>query len=178
MHVQLRVIDEPLLASLLAVAVRDADPEEVMAPKPGRPGWTERRREAFAAYYRRCRPRAGVSLADTTYGVMADGVVVGAARLAVDVAPHTFEVGLWLGRSSRGRGIGTAVVPLAAKRARDLGARRLVARTTTANRAAVRALAAHGFRATDDDAGGVEAVLDLARPVSDGELPCRAGRRP
>lgn len=159
--VHLIPIDEPTLSRLLAVAVSDAIPEEVMAPVAGPPGWTVARREAFADYHRSRRHPYAEHREEITYAVTHKGVVVGAARLTSDTDPLAREVGLWLGRFHRGQGLGTAVLPVAAERARGLGARRLVARTTSANEPAVRALVGQGFLMTHDAAGGVEAVLPL-----------------
>lgn len=76
---ELRELDEDLLHRVLAAAVRDADPEEVMAPVPGPPGWTASRQQAFLRFHRaRClsdRP------SERTFAVLHDGAVVGAARL-------------------------------------------------------------------------------------------------
>jgi RimJ/RimL family protein N-acetyltransferase len=159
--VTLVAVDERLLVSLLAVAVGDANPLEVMAPVAGPPGWTADRRAAFVEYHRSRRaadPRAG----EATFAVTVAGEVVGAARLAaVEDDPAALEVGLWLGRRSRGKGIARAVLPTAADIARGLGAHRLVARTTATNDVAVAALRGAGFVLTTTACGRVEAALHL-----------------
>jgi RimJ/RimL family protein N-acetyltransferase len=159
--VALAVVDEDTLAALLEAAVADAVPEDVMAPVPGPPGWTAARRAAFAAYHRACRTGLDGPQRQVTWAVVADGAVVGAARLA-SVAPGTLEAGVWLGRSVRGRGIGTALVPLLVAEARALGAAMLVAETTAGNAGALAALRRNGARLTIGAGGHVHAEVPLA----------------
>lgn len=156
-------IDEEMLVRLLAVAVDEASPGEVMAPVAGPPGWTSARRAAFVEYHRRTRRAASPApIAEVTYAVTDHADVVGAARLAaVDGDSAALEVGLWVGRRFRGRGVAGAVLPLAAGVAHTLGARRLIARTTSANRAAVAVLRAQGFALTTEATGDVEGVIRL-----------------
>lgn len=151
--VELVPVEEDVLRALLQVAVDDAAPEEVMATAPGPPGWTDARREAFRAYHRGTRaPRGG---REVTYAVRREAEVVGAARLVTDAEPGTLEVGLWLARSRRGQGIARAVLPELCRRAGELGARRLVARTRASNGAALSALRGYGFTLVDASAGTV-----------------------
>lgn len=161
--VELMVIDEDLLSRLLAVAVGEAAPGEVMAPVAGPPGWTSARRDAFVEYHRsRRRSMSPVAMTELTYAVTDHAEVVGAARLAaVDGDASALEVGLWVGRRFRGRGVARAVLPVAAGIARALGARRLIARTTSANGAAGAVLRGQGFALTVAAGGAVEGVLRL-----------------
>ena len=79
--------------------------------------------------------------------------VVGAVRLHATGAPGTVELGIWLGRSSRGQGVGPRAVARAVETARAAGATVLLARTTTGNRAAralLASLGAHETVAGDD----------------------------
>jgi hypothetical protein len=84
--------------------------------------------------------------------ILCDSEVVGAGRL--EPVPDGVEIGIWLGRRARGRGVGRAAVDLLVEQARTDGHRRLVASTTAANGAAVRLLDALGASlTTQDDAG-------------------------
>jgi RimJ/RimL family protein N-acetyltransferase len=156
------VVDEQTLAKLLAVAVSEASPIEVMAPVAGPPGWTPARRDAFVEYHRSRHASASHEpITELTFAVTTHGQVVGAARLAAAGRDSSaLEVGLWLGRRYRGRGTARAVLPVTADVARGLGAHRLIARTTSANSAAVAALRGAGFALTID-AGSVEGALLL-----------------
>ncbi|MQS05373.1 GNAT family N-acetyltransferase, partial [Streptomyces sp. OF1] len=140
--VELRRLDEDLLGALLETAVRDAEPAEVMPPVAGPPGWTRQRREAFLRFHRE-RPRARPK--ERVFAVVVDGAVVGAARLdPVADEPGAVEIGVWLGRSVRGRGLASLLLEELVEQARGMGARHLVASTTVSNPAARRALASLG----------------------------------
>ncbi|MGP4110022.1 GNAT family N-acetyltransferase [Streptomyces sp. 4N509B] len=195
--VTLRRLDEGLLGRLLAAAVADADPLEVMPPVPGPdPGaWTGERRAAFLRFHR-SRSLAARPV-ETTFAVLVgegDGgqTVVGAARLcplSEGGSGSEAEAGLWLGRSHRGRGVGRAVVALLLERARDAGFRRLLWRTTPDNVASVRLAAALGGEPTsvdanadgdtDGDADTVEETVEawLAVPLTRPDGPQHSSRR-
>lgn len=160
MMVDLVPVDEDVLEGLLALAVAEAEPGEVMPPASGesatepRTTWTEPRKGAFREYHRRCRVNPHVSVPEVTWAVRARGRVVGAARLAlVDGEPEAREVGLWLGRSYRGQGISGEVAYWAIAAAQTMDAKRLIARTTPSNPVARRSLERIGFEVVDD--GGV-----------------------
>ena len=140
---ELRNLDEQLLEELLEAAVKDADPSEVMPPVAGPPGWTRQRREAFVRFH---RERALTpDPAETTFAIQHGHAVVGAARLEpLADEPGAVELGVWLGRSVRGRGMAHKVLLAVVDAARAMGARHLLASTTTSNTAAQRALAALG----------------------------------
>ncbi|MYW04114.1 GNAT family N-acetyltransferase, partial [Streptomyces sp. SID3343] len=89
-------LDEDLTTALLDAAVADADPLEVMPPVDGPPGWTADRRAAFLAFHHEW------AATPTTYAILVDGRVVGAARLQPAPAGG-LETGLWIGRSYRGQ---------------------------------------------------------------------------
>jgi RimJ/RimL family protein N-acetyltransferase len=157
MMVDLVPVDEDVLEDLLALAVAEAEPGEVMPPASGesatepRTTWTELRKGAFREYHRRCRVNPHVSVPEVTWAVKARGRIVGAARLAVvDGDPGTREVGLWLGRPYRGQGISGEVAYWAIAAARTMDAQRLVARTTVDNPLARRSLERIGFELVDD----------------------------
>ncbi|MDG9705368.1 GNAT family N-acetyltransferase [Streptomyces sp. DH37] len=175
--VTLRPLDEALLDALLATAAADADPGEVMPPTEGEEegeggaGWTDARREAFLRFHR-ARSLCAEPV-ETVYAVVVtepgeDGrpeeAVAGAARLAPLPEPGAVEAGVWLGRSHRGRGVGTAVFALLLDAAREGGATRLLARTSAANAATRRLLAAAGadlVRREGPDGATVTAWLPL-----------------
>lgn len=160
--VELRRLDEELLARLLAVAVADAEPDEAMPPVEGPPGWTPARRAAFVAYHRDRALGLDGPHAEAGYAVLAGGEPVGVARVARR-ADGTLELGLWLARSARGRGVGTACLgPLLAEA--HLVGGDVIAETTTANPAALSVLARHGARLTQHAGGHVTADLPPAPP--------------
>ncbi|ONK14504.1 GNAT family N-acetyltransferase [Streptomyces sp. MP131-18] len=173
--VRLRPLDEALLRRLLAAAVADADPLDVMPPVAGPPGWTRERREAFVRFHRSrslsARP------VESTYAIVLTGPdgaggaggasgVVGAARLApVAEEPGSVEAGVWLGRSVRGAGVGGAVLRQLAGIARAGGAVRMVAETTPDNIASQRILSALCASVTRHD-NAVTARLGLGHAPS------------
>jgi RimJ/RimL family protein N-acetyltransferase len=165
-QVELRAMDEETLAGLLAVAVADAAPEEVMPPVAGPPGWTEARQQAFQAWHLARRPGLDGPLAEATFAVLHAGAIVGSARLAHrdPATPGTLETGLWLARSHRGHGIGTATLRLITAEAARLGATQVLADTRAHNTAALNVLRRNGAAlSTAPDTDQVEARLDTAR---------------
>ncbi|WP_084469286.1 GNAT family N-acetyltransferase [Nocardiopsis trehalosi] len=158
-------LDDAVLEDLLAVAVRDADPEDTMPPVPGPPGWTTERRDAFRRYHRARYPGLGAD--EATYAVTdATGRVAGAARLRrVEGRPGAVETGIWLGRSYRGRGVGTAALSALVATAARTGATVLVADTTAGNAGALAALRRNGAALRPDPASDrVDAELRLPAP--------------
>ncbi|MGD9526178.1 GNAT family N-acetyltransferase [Pseudonocardia sp.] len=164
MDVTLVPFDEPTLDALVAAALADADPDEVTPPLGA--GWTAERLAWLRDHHLAPRPHR------ETWAVVAGGAVVGAVRLTPVADPaesptrpdemrnsqengpaerstrpdemrnSRVEVGMWLVRSARGRGVGAAALRLAL----DLAAgRTVVAHTTVANAAAVAALRRLGF---------------------------------
>ncbi|MCC3654221.1 GNAT family N-acetyltransferase [Streptomyces sp. S07_1.15] len=159
-RVALRRMDEASLEGLLAVAVDDAAPEEVMPPVAGPPGWTPERQEAFRAWHRARRAGLAGPLRESTYAIIHDGETVGAARLAARGSGEALETGMWLARSQRGRGIGTAVLRALLDEAARAGARVVVADTTAQNAAALAALRRNGATLTSsEDTADVHAEL-------------------
>jgi RimJ/RimL family protein N-acetyltransferase len=151
-EVEITTIDERVLDSLLHVAVADADPDDVMPLIDGPPGWTEARRDAFRNYHRARMKGLEGDNRELGYVVISDGAVVGAARLARR-DDGRFEVGVGLGRSARGRGVGTALMGLLLERARDLGGT-VVAETTAGNAGALALLRRHGARLSEPHRDG------------------------
>lgn len=150
---------EPLTAAnlpqLLAAAVADADPLEVMPPVPGSSGWDASSEQAFLEFHRGRALRDGTPV-EYTYVITVGGRVVGAARL--EPGEHGVEAGVWIGRSRRGQGIGGAVAEQLRVAAIEIGARRVVAVTTVGNIAARKLLAA---AAPTIDGDTVTATVDL-----------------
>ncbi|MFH9861082.1 GNAT family N-acetyltransferase [Streptomyces sp. NPDC017202] len=159
-RVEVLQVDEGNLEELLAVAVEDAAPEEVMPPVAGPPGWTTERQEAFRTWHRaRCPGLAG-PLRESTFAITHDGRIVGSARLALRAGHDVLETGMWLGRSHRGRGIGTATLRVLLGEAARAGARAVVADTEAHNTAALGALRRNGATLTaSQDTVGIHAEL-------------------
>ncbi|SFO01053.1 Protein N-acetyltransferase, RimJ/RimL family [Pseudonocardia ammonioxydans] len=157
MDVRIDPLDERGLADLLDAAVAGADPAEVLPAAAGAT-WDDGLRARFLAFHR------GRALApdpvERTWVVRADGDAVGALRL--EPGPDGDEVGIWLVRDARGRGLGAAAVRQLlgpGQLAGPVGAAGtpLVARTTTANRAALGLLRALGAVTAPGTDGAVTA---------------------
>ncbi|WP_206068105.1 GNAT family N-acetyltransferase [Nonomuraea composti] len=155
-EVRLARLTEGLLPELLACAVADADPLEVMPPVAGPDGWTNERRQSFLRFHR-SRALAPEPVEDT-YVILLAGRAAGAARLCP--LDDAVEAGIWIGRSHRGQGVGTAVLTQLADLARARGARRLYASTTAGNAPMRRILADLGATLSRDG-DEVAAWLDL-----------------
>ncbi len=159
--VELRRIDDDIIERLVLVVVKDAAPEEVMPPVTGPPGWTLERQEAFREFHRRRRGGLEGPCQEVGFAIVAHREVVGVARLARrNDGAH--EIGLWIGRSHRGQGIGTATLAVLRSKAAELGVNVLWAETTATNTAALSVLRHHG------------AVLS---PGTQGEMHARIGER-
>ncbi|WP_240509355.1 GNAT family N-acetyltransferase [Streptomyces agglomeratus] len=141
---EVQQVDEESLEELLAVAVEDAAPEEVMPPVAGPPGWTMERQEAFRNWHRARRPGLTGPLRESTFAITQNGKIVGSARLALRDSYNVLETGMWLGRSHRGCGIGTATLRILLDEAAKAGVRAVVADTKTHNTAALGALRRNG----------------------------------
>ncbi|MFJ9716961.1 GNAT family N-acetyltransferase [Streptomyces sp. NPDC101213] len=153
-------VDGERLEELLAVAVEDAAPEEVMPPVVGPPGWTTERQEAFRDWHRARRSGLAGPLRESTFAITHDGRIVGSARLALRAGHDVLETGMWLGRSHRGRGIGTAALRLLLDEAARAGARAVVADTEAHNTAALGALRRNGATlVTSRETAGIHAEL-------------------
>lgn len=158
--VTLRPIEPELLPRLLDVAVAGADPDEVMPPVPGPPGWTPERRAAFADHHRG---------PGTSYAILVGGELVGAARLAPAEAPGAAEAGVWLTRTARGKGYGVDAMHLLIEEARAQGTTALIVETNTANRAGVGLLRTLGAKLWEDpDSGAVHATMRVGDSIEHG----------
>lgn len=160
-------VDDDVLERLLATAVADADPAEVMPPVAGPAGWTVQRRDAFRAFHRARRGGLVGAFHESAFAVAADGRIAGSARLELK-EPGTLEAGLWLARSARGRGIGPVVLQALLDEAAKTGAATVVAETTTANTAAVGVLRrSGGMLSADKGSGHVHAEIRLMQPPAE-----------
>lgn len=154
MGLRLHPLDESLLADLLELAVGSAEPEEVMPPVAGPPGWTDIRRQAFVDFHRaRFGGFAGPE-ATVMYGILTDGGIAGMIRLAKTSVPDEYETGMWLGRRYRGKGLAAAALRAVLAQARALGGAAVIAETTPENAAALGTLRSCGAELRDDRASG------------------------
>jgi ribosomal-protein-alanine N-acetyltransferase len=156
-------VDETVLEQLLELAKREASPDEV-APPLGGPGWNLERTAWFFSYHRAAAHGLDGDAGEKTWGILADGSLAGSIRLKrVDAGNghQTAETGIWLGRSFRSRGVGTAALRLVLREACKAGIARVTARTLTGNLGAQRVLASAGAVLTPDDDGTVSAVVVL-----------------
>jgi RimJ/RimL family protein N-acetyltransferase len=141
--VKLYRLNQRLLAELLHAAVTDADPLEVMPPVKGPSGWTPERRAAFVQFHE-ARSLSADPL-ETTFAITVAEQVAGAARLCpVDGQTGTAEAGVWIGRTHRGAGVGTAVLELLLNRASAQGFTTVYVSTTPDNTAVRSLLSARG----------------------------------
>jgi [ribosomal protein S5]-alanine N-acetyltransferase len=161
--VSLLDVDETVLEQLLELAKRDASPDEV-APPLGGPGWNLERTAWFFSYHRAAAHGLEGEAGEKTWAILAGGSLAGSIRLKrVDTGNgrKSAETGIWLGRSFRSRGIGSAALRLVLAEARRAGMAQVTARTLTGNMGAQRLLAAAGAVLTSDDDGTVRAVVVL-----------------
>lgn len=80
-----------------------------------------------------------------------DGQLAGGIGLnASDSDPEALEIGYWVGKPFRGRGIARHCVTRMLERARATAARRVIAIVFPGNEPSVRVLQAHGFRQTGE----------------------------
>lgn len=155
-------VDELVLEQLLSLAHRDASPDEV-APPLGGPGWNPERTAWFRNYHRQAAAGLDGQAGEKSWAVFSAGGAAGSVRLkrVASAEVPTAETGIWLGRSYRSRGIGSAALKLVLEHARRAGVSRVTARTLAGNLAARQLLASAGCRLTPGDDGTVLAVVDL-----------------
>lgn len=162
--VQLGNLDDDALLLLVRRALPDTDIGEVMPADVGATTWTTQRLREFVAFHHGRRGGLDGPVGEVSFVVLVDGVASGVVRLQ-RAGAESLEVGMWLTRAARGRGIGGRVLAEAARRAAQFGARRLVADTTAPNRAALAALSRLGAEVHDAPNGRIRAEVDLARFV-------------
>jgi RimJ/RimL family protein N-acetyltransferase len=167
LRVELVDVDESVLAELIEAATTDATADEVTPPLTDGPQWTAARIEWLQQFHR--SHRGGLS-DQTVWAVLVDGAVAGQVRLRRLTEDGVGETGLWLRRSMRGRGIGTAVVRAVVNQAVVAGLHRVTAETTVTNLPARRTLERAGFTVTSGGPRGLRAQLELP-PRTDTEYP-------
>lgn len=161
-------VTNAVLDGLLAVALHDADADEVTPPLGTTAGWNTERISWFRAYHRAAAAGLDGPARQRTWAITADGELAGSVRLMrVDgvggdvrtpeaggtLGPKdggTLETGIWLGRSFRGRGIGGEALRLIKLQAAEAGAADLEAETTSGNLAAQALLRSMGAELTSD----------------------------
>lgn len=154
-------VDDAVADQLLALAKRDASPDEV-APPLGGPGWNRERTAWFYGYHHAAAAGLDGPAAEKSWAVFCGGDIAGSVRLKRnDKDVQSAETGIWLGRSFRSRGIGAAALHLVLGEARRAGLRRVTGRTLAGNRSALRLLTKAGAALADDGEGTVLAVVDL-----------------
>jgi RimJ/RimL family protein N-acetyltransferase len=160
-EVRLTPLDEQLLEPLLSVAVAEAEPDEVMPPVDAPAGWSRARMDAFREFYRAHFGGLDGPTGNVMYAIVQDGDVVGMIRLGrVHGQPDTLETGIWLGKSTRGQGIGLIALRLVLAEAIRAGACRVVADTRAENLPAVNLLRRCGA-VLDSDGTAVRAEIRL-----------------
>ncbi|MGH3426711.1 MAG: GNAT family N-acetyltransferase [Mycobacteriales bacterium] len=162
---QLELLTADNLPDLLEAAVADAHPLEVMPPIPGPEGWNDTRRQAFREFHM-ARSIGTPTPIETTYIIRLDGQAIGAGRLEPSTdGSNSAEVGIWIGRSHRGQGVGRFVLADLVELGRKAGATSVVGFTTSDNAASRRLL--EGIGATITAAGdAVDGRLDIVSPRS------------
>jgi len=153
-------VDDPMLERLLALAIRDASPDEVTPPLGTGTGWTTERIDWFRAYHRSAAAGLDGPAAEKSWAIVCDGRTAGSVRLK-RAAEGTAETGIWLGRGFRGHGVGAAALALVLAEAQRAGLGQVVAHTTAGNMGAQRLLAAAGAHLTHGDGGAVSAAVVL-----------------
>jgi [ribosomal protein S5]-alanine N-acetyltransferase len=135
-------VGEDVLEHLLAVAVRDADADEVTPPLGSTPGWNSGRISWFREYH-----RTATGLDDParqkSWAIRYAGGLAGSIRLK-RTGPGTLDTGIWLARRCRGLGIGQEALRQVRAHAVASGAATLEACTTAGNRAALALLRGSG----------------------------------
>jgi len=146
-------VTEQVVERLLAVALHDADADEVTPPLGTAAGWNTERISWFRAYHHAAAAGLDGPARQKSWAITADGELAGSIRLArvpgTGTGPSArdggaLETGIWLGRSFRGRGIGGEALRLVKAEAAAAGADLLEAETTPGNAAAQALLRAAG----------------------------------
>lgn len=161
-RVELVAVDQSLLESLIEVATTDAAADEVTPPVTSGPSWTPARIAWLRDFHVARRAGLDGPAGEATWAVTLDQRVVGSVRLQRTEQSGALETGVWLTRSSRGRGVGRAAVEAVLRKAIALDFTSVCARTTAGNSGALRVLKDLGFDlASTDDDRSVRALLVL-----------------
>lgn len=164
-EVELRVVDEELLEPLLAAAVAQAQPRQVMRGADGATEWEPEHLDAFREFHRRHYGGLDDPHRTVMFAVLTGGEVAGMIRMTQTEEPGTIQVGMWLGRKARGRGVGTAALRAILARAAQAGAHTVIADTTAGNAAALGMLGHVGAEITGEPGSDRrDARIPVARP--------------
>ena len=154
-------VDDAVLDRIVDAAITDASADEVTPPLSAANEWTPERIAWLRDYHRANREGLAGPTGEATWAVVASGEVIGSVRLKLTDQPHVFETGIWLTRSSRGHGIGSAVMTAVLLEATAGGASAVRAETAESNGGALSVLRRLGFRLLPAEEGRVHALLSL-----------------
>src|SRR5687768_1293004 len=129
-QIQLFRLEQQSLRELLAMAIDETDPDETMPPMFGAPGWTPMRQAAFLAFFEPMLAGFQGPKQTVIYGIRIDGLVSGFIRMKLTDRPGVVETGMWLGRTWRGLGAGTAALSALIQEAARHGMHTVIADTT------------------------------------------------
>ena len=169
--VALIAVDEVVLEQLVQAAVSDASADEVTPPLSAGADWTPARVVWLERFHRDRRVGFGGAAAEATWAVVVGNAVVGSVRLKCTNEPGVLETGVWLTRSSRGRGVAVAAMAAVLRTAAALGAQGVRADTTTGNTSALGVLRRLGFDLEVADGDCVRALLMFDRDVRTAAAP-------
>ena len=154
-------VDDAVLDQIVDAAITDASADEVTPPLSATNEWTPARIAWLRDYHRANREGLAGPTGEATWAVVVSGEVIGSVRLKLTDQPHVLETGIWLTRSSRGHGIGSAVMTAVLLEATAGGASAVRAETAESNGGALSVLRRLGFRLLPAEEGRVHALLSL-----------------
>lgn len=167
-------VDDEVLERLVRAATEGAAPDEVTPSLTPGATWTPERVAWLRDFHRDRRAGLAGAAAEVTWAVILEDAVIGSVRLRRTEEIDAFEVGVWLTREVRGRGLGRTIMAEVVEQSKALGAIRLEASTTNGNAAAISVLRELGFTVTADRRSD-EVHADLLLP-SHGQRSQRIGR--
>ncbi len=138
-------VDDEVLDQIVEAATTDASADEVTPPLSAGNEWTPERVAWLRNYHRANREGLAGATGEATWAVVASGAVLGSARLKLTNQAGVLETGIWLTRSSRGHGIGSAAMKAILVEASKSGAHGLRAVTAENNFGALSVLRHLGF---------------------------------
>ncbi len=159
--IALAAVDDVVLERLVVAATSDAAAGDVTPPLTPGDVWTPERMAWLRAFHLDRRAGLDSEAGEATWAVLADGRVVGGARLARVAQDDVLDVGLWLTRRARGTGVGRSALAALLEHATALGAVAVCAQTTASNAAALAVLRQHGFACSSLPDGAVRAQVSL-----------------
>lgn len=165
--VVLVAVDDTVLAQLIRAATTDARADEVTPPLTVGRAWTSERVAWLRDFHRVRRAGLGGPAGEATWAVAVNELVVGSVRLKHTDERGVLEMGIWLTRGARGRGVGRAAMAAALRQADSLGASGVRADTTVSNGGALAVLRLFGFTLTPADDGQNVRALLLLDPEGD-----------